>query len=693
MQGRAFALAAELPVLRPPLMPPRNTEVLVVRARGALAGGVGPVMQVRVNGSAVGAVEVRALDLQDYSFVVPVLSAGARVDVVYTNDAIVGGQDRNLFVSYVQGGGHTLLPVAPGVRVDRGSGAAAFDGVDTSVGQEALYANAALRYTWPARVTAVNLPAQNAASRFLQQASFGATTAQISRVVTVGEAAWLAEQMALPYGNDYVAHVQAKYDLGADHRPGGSKYTADWVAERFWAKAATGTDQLRGRVAFSLSQIFAVSFTDSNQWHQSRAFAAYLDILNRHAFGNFRTLLEEVALSPAMGIYLSHLRNQKEDPATGRLPDENFARELMQLFTIGLQELNLDGSVRLDGAGKPIETYTNQDVMALAKVFTGYSWALPDHQLSRVYFLWGSPDFSVGGGRGIDVQRMKAYPGEGSSAEKRLFTGKPQAVTIPAHASPADNLRMALDTLFQHPNVGPFIGRQMIQRLVTSAPSPAYVARVASAFNNNGKGVRGDMAAVVRAVLLDSEARSAAPAAGFGKLREPVLRVTQWMRAFDAVSSSGAYMMSTELADVSQRALYAPSVFNYYRPGYVPPNTGFAARGAAAPEFQIVDESTTAAWVNKAESMSGNGLGRAGNPSDVHSRYTTMASLSAGGNLSPLLDHVDLLLFAGTMSPALRGALLEAVGGVSGGDAASHLNRARLAVFIALASSEFVVQR
>jgi uncharacterized protein (DUF1800 family) len=550
-----------------------------------------------------------------------------------------------------------------------------------------------LRFTWPASTTPANQAAQFAASRFLQQASFGATPASIDRVLAIGAPAWVNEQIALPYAADYVPHVQKKFDLGADYRPNGSKYTAFWVSERFWAKAATGSDQLRQRVVFALHQMLMVSFTDSNQWFQSRAYASYLDTLNRQAFGNYRALLEEISLSPSMGIYLSHLRNKKEDPTTGRLPDENFAREVMQLFTIGLHELNLDGSPKLDAAGKPIETYGNDDVMALAKVFTGYSWGFPDNQLTQDFFLWGNPDYSVGNGQGVDVQRMKSYPGQGSSAEKRLFAGKPHAVTIAAGASAAENLRIALDALFKHPNVGPFVGRQLIQRLVTSEPSPAYVARVAAAFNNNGSNVRGDMAAVVRAVLLDSEARSATPPANFGKLREPVLRITQWMRGFGATSVTGAYMMAGELDTLSQRALYAPSVFGHYRPGYVPPNTGFSARGATSPEFQIVNESTTANWVNKAEALSGNGLGWTGTANDVSSNYSTLAGLSATGNLAGMLDHLNLLMFAGRMSPTLRQAILDAIGGVGGSDSASHLYRARVAVFIALASPEFITQR
>ncbi len=246
--------------------------------------------------------------------------------------------------------------------------------------------------------------------------------------------------------------------------------------------------------------------------------------------------------------------------------------------------------------------------MAMAKVFTGWSWAFPDAQLTENNFRWGSPDYTAAGDTRIDLQRMKAYPGQHSTAEKRLFAGKANAVTIPAGTGAQDSLRIALDALFKHPNVGPFIGRQLIQRLVTSNPSPAYVARVAAVFNNNGQGVRGDLGAVVRAILLDAEARQT-PAADFGKLREPVLRVTHWMRAFGATSATGEFMMAYELDSQSQRALHAPSVFGYFRPGYVPPNSALSATGATAPELQIVNESSTADWVNLAENMAGSGHG------------------------------------------------------------------------------------
>jgi hypothetical protein len=266
-----------------------------------------------------------------------------------------------------------------------------------------------------------------------------------------------------------------------------------------------------------------------------------------------------------------------------------------------------------------------------------------------------------------------------------LFAGKPQAVVIPGSATPERRLQLALDALFLHPNVGPFIGRQLIQQLVTSAPSPAYVARVAAAFADNGRGTRGDMAAVV-APCCSTPRRRAAPAPGFGKLREPVLRVTQWMRAFGASSVSGQYAMAWELDPLSQRALRAPSVFGWFRPGHVPPGTDFAARGATAPEFQLVNESTTAAWVNQVEAMVGWGMGWNGSSTDVSA---TLAFTGTAGRQRQCRGAGAEPGRAAVCRPhvtALRQDLLDAVAGVGGTDANSHLHRARIAVYVAMSS-------
>jgi uncharacterized protein (DUF1800 family) len=673
-----------------------TTPTLTVRARTSLAANVGAIMQVRVDGALIGTIEVRnTTDWADYSFSAPLLQAGSKVEVVFTNDYTAGpGVDRNLFIALVSDGSTAVLPNTPIVMLDQGSGAAAFDGLNVVAGRSEMWGNGALRMTWPALavVPVATLQRRQDASRFLLQTTFGPTTATIEALGNQTYASWIDDQMALPVTDRFVAAVQARFDLGDAYRPGGAQYTPYVVSQAFWSGMTTAPDQLRQRTAYALQQIFMVSQADGNLWHQSRAYARYLDLINRNAFGNFRTLLQDMAMSPAMAIYLSHLRNRKEDPVTGRLPDENFAREVMQLFTIGLYELNQDGSLQLDASGRPIETYSIPDVMAMAKVFTGFSWAFPDAQLTESNFRWINPSYSVAADQRIDLLPMKAYPGMHSTLEKTLFTGKPWATTLPAGASATDDVRKALDVLFNHPNVGPFIGRQLIQKLVTGHPSPAYVRRIAAVFNDNGSGVRGDLGAVVRAILLDTEARGR-PDATFGKVREPVLRIAHWMRAFNATSTTGAYNFEWEINPAGQLPEKAPSVFGDFRPGYIPPNSSFAARGATAPELQLVNENTVAGWVNVAEAMGGGGLGWANGMRELAPKYEALAARLSAGDAAGLVDQLDLLMFGSQMSLELRQAIFDAIATVGGTDANSQLNRARMAVFIALASPEYLVQR
>jgi uncharacterized protein (DUF1800 family) len=693
----AATLAVEAPSAH--TMAAAATPTLVVRARGTLAAGVGPSMTVRVDGNTVGTVSVTTgTDWVDYRFSAPMLRGGSKVEVVYTNDAVISGVDRNLYVASISSGSVIMLPTHPGAVIDRGSASAAFDGKDLTAGSSTLSANGALRLTWPAEAAAstTSLARRRDAARFLNQATFGPTGAALDELDTKPYATWITEQMALPVTDDYVAAVQALYDKGVTYRPDGAYYDTSVITRTFWRLSASAPDPLRRRVAFALHHIFMVSQADANLWAHTRAYAAYLDLLNRHAFGNFRTLLEEIALSPAMGIYLSHMRNRKEDPVTGRLPDENFAREIMQLFTIGLRELNNDGTLKLGSDGRPVETYDNDDVMALAKVFTGFSWGFADSELTEQNFRWSTPDYRGGTSytQRVDIQRMKAYPGQHSTVAKTIFDGKPWAVTLPAGSSADTDLRVALDTLFKHPNVGPFIGRQLIQQLVTSQPSPAYVDRVASVFNNNGKGVRGDLGAVIRAILLDQEAR-VTPAEGSpdGKLREPALAIAQWMRAFGATSSTGAYNFAWQTEPAGQAPHLAPSVFGYFRPGYVPPNSSFSQRGATAPEFQIVNESTVAGWANVADSMGSGGLGWANNTHEIKADYSILLSLLTTAGAGAMLDEIDTRLLGGRMSTQLRQLLVDAMATIGGATSADQNMRVRMAVFLTLVSPEFRIQR
>ena len=539
--------------------------------------------------------------------------------------------------------------------------------------------------------SAYPLPSAADAARFLNQASFGATEAEVNKVRSYGYSAWLEDQFFMP-GRSHEAYINT---VSANLAPGQSLDDSH-VMNTFWREAATGQDQLRRRVAFALSQIFVVSLQDSNVSEFKRGVASYLDMVARNAFGNYRQLLNEVTLHPMMGLYLSHLRNRKEDPARNRVPDQNYAREVMQLFSIGLYELNPDGTPKLV-SGQPVETYDSNDIVGLSRVFTGFSWAGPDKSDTR---------FNGGGTQdpNREVLFMQSYPRFHSISEKSFLTAVIPAGTT---ADPDGDLRIALDTIASHPNVGPFISRQLIQRLVTSNPSPAYVARVAQAFDagrftsglwRTGAGQRGDLRATVAAILLDPEARSAAQLTdpGFGKVREPILRVANWMRAFNASSASGNFLLGvTDDATTSlgQSAMRSPTVFNFYRPGYVPPNTSIATAGLVAPELQIVNEVSAVGYSNFMRSAVQNGLG-SGSPRDIQPDYT--AELALADNADLLIDRVSLLLTAGSMSAATRMIVRDAVNSIAmpaTNQTTARQNRVRLAVFFTLSSPEYLVQK
>lgn len=521
-------------------------------------------------------------------------------------------------------------------------------------------------------------PTRSEAARFLTQATFGPSPADVDRVVAIGYPAWLNEQ----FESTASIHLPAVPAFGDTITP---QFVGQFpVLSSFWTKAAVAPDQLRQRAMYSLSQLFVISMVDNNVMSYPQGIATYMDVLGRDAFGNFRQLLENVTLSPMMGLYLSHLGNQKEDPATGRVPDENFAREVMQLLTIGLVELNADGTVKLDSRGEPIETYSNDDVIGLARVFTGWSWSSPIKD-----------DASFQSNRGLLVtddralKPMEPYP-QFHSTSPKAFLGK----SIPAGTSAQESLKQALDHLFHHPNVGPFIGKQLIQRLVTSNPSPAYVGRVSAAFNDNGQGVRGDMRAVWRAILLDPEARDAAQLNDpqFGKLREPVLRLSAWIRAFNVKSTSGNYNVfftDDPSSGIGQAPFRSPSVFNFYRPGYVPPNTGAAAAGLVAPEMQITSETSASSYINFVESMAV--LGGAGFLLDLTADY--QAERAIADDVDALIARMDERLTYGQMSAATKALAREAIASVPLTTFDARGNRVRLALLFTLSSTDFIVQR
>ncbi|MBI3730767.1 MAG: DUF1800 family protein [Burkholderiales bacterium] len=526
-----------------------------------------------------------------------------------------------------------------------------------------------------------NAPTPAQASRFLAQASFGANTTEINSLAGSSYSAWIDKQLAMPQ-KLHRSYMDAQ---AAGFINGLSDLSQNNFFESFWQQAIKGDDQLRQRVTFALSQIFVVSFQDSNVANYPRGVAAYYDTLGANAFGNFRNLLESVSLHPMMGNYLTSLRNQKESGT--QVPDENYAREVMQLFTIGLYQLNQDGTYVLSG-GKPVETYSSADIAGLAKVFTGWSWAGPDKSDSR--FFGGNPDANR------DWLPMQSYP-KYHSVSAKTFLG----VTIPAQspASPEASLKTALDTLFNHPNVGPFIGKQLIQRLVTSNPSPQYISRVAAAFNNNGSGVRGDMRAVIKAILLDNEARNDTTLtfANTGKLREPVLRLANWMRAFNVNSTSGRFLLTSTddpLSGLSETPMRSPTVFNFYRPGYVPPNSGIASAGLVSPEMQITGETSVVGYLNFMRDVIPNGIGSS---RDVKADYSSLIALAATPD--QLVDQLNLTMMSNQMSSNLRSQILTAANSVTiptnntaNADTAKK-NRVYLSIFLTMASPEYLVQK
>jgi uncharacterized protein (DUF1800 family) len=503
------------------------------------------------------------------------------------------------------------------------------------------------------------------AARFLAQATLGFTDADIADVRALGYDAWLSREFAKPVSASNWSWLLGK---GVDQNVVAS--TAAIAADpQIWQRLFTAPDGLRQRVALALSEILVVGLDGlTGPWKQFK-LAAWWDLLAGGAFGSYRALLESVTLSPAMGLYLNMSGSQKENAATGRLPDENYAREVMQLFSIGLQALNPDGSVQRDAAGRAIESYTQDTVTQLARVFTG--WA-------------------VDARRGDSTPELARRPMVLNPALHSTLQAQFLGTTVPANTDGTSALRIALDALANHPNVGPFIGRQLIQKLVTSNPSPAYVARVSARFADNGQGARGDLAAVVRAVLTDEEARSARGLTDpqFGKLREPVLRLLQWGRAFKASSLSTDWTvgdLSSASTRLGQSPLRSPSVFNFFRPGYVPAGTAIAGAVLQAPEFQLANESSIAGYLNFMQSVVGSGH------TDLKPDYR--AELALATDATALLARAELLLCANQLQASSRSTILGAINSIAAATDAGKANRVYAAVLLVMACPEYLVQR
>jgi len=438
------------------------------------------------------------------------------------------------------------------------------------------------------------------AFRFLNQATFGATEPEANRLIALGDSnnaysRWIDQQI----GREATLLLPAVEAAYPDPIPANFNIAVlnGNRLEQWFSNALRGEDQLRQRVAFALSEIFVVSQVGA-LLNLPNATADFHDMLARGAFGNFRTLLENVTLHPAMGIYLSMLGNQKAVANTNLRPDENYSREMMQLFSVGLVQLNIDGTVRNDASGQPLPTYNQDIIEGFARVFTGWKWECPT-TLPTCTFATTRPQLAPVAGYN-QVRPMRLYPDFHETGTKLVLNYSGVTLpnsTIPAGQSGAQDLKDALDNVFNHPNVGPFISKQLIQRLVTSNPSPAYVQRVAEKFNNDGAGRRGNLEAVVKAILLDAEARNSASgtaAASAGKLKEPLLRLTQFWRAYEATSRSGRLGVAANFsggvgAVFGQAQGSSPSVFNFFSPFYAPPGE-IADSGRVSPEMQLATE-------------------------------------------------------------------------------------------------------
>lgn len=538
------------------------------------------------------------------------------------------------------------------------------------------------------------LPNENAASRFLTQAALGHNLAEINAVMNMGVEDWIEAQMAIPITDTLLTRIRAynqtaKDSLNDQNRRGSTRM---WHYA-WWNYHMTNNDYLRQRVAFALSEILVIS-ENSAFSNNPYALGDYYDVLLKNAFGNYRDLLRDVTYHASMGKYLTYINNPKTDTSANRYPDENYARELMQLFTIGLHEMNIDGSIQVDGSGVPIATYDNDDIAEFSKIFTGLTWSDRDN-----FFRRERRDTSY-------IHDLKMLNDYHEPGEKYLLNGfvVPNRMPVDGNADIND----ALDNLFAHDNVGPFIGHALIQRLVTSNPSPAYIQSVAETFNDNGNGIRGDMKAVVKAILLHPEALSCHSANDptFGKLKEPFIRYFQIHKAFNASTPSGVYRntMQNIRNRTGQRPLASPSVFNFFQPDYQPLGPVVDA-DLVAPEFQLKDSEKIKGWINGLYEfiVTGNvadegdlfsGEVNAGYADEISTiDLTTELLYTDDDKVHILLDRLNLILAQGKLSESSLDEITAVVQAFPNSSANEKLRRARLAIYLVMSSPEYLIHR
>lgn len=516
------------------------------------------------------------------------------------------------------------------------------------------------------------------AKRLLEQATFGPTEAEIARVAAIGANAFLDEQFAAP-ATQYPPYPwvaanrpdscvdNSQPPIGPDSYCARDNYSLFQLQLEFYRNAFTKNDQLRQRVAWALSQILVTSGVEVQL---NYAMTRYQQIFLDRAFGNYQDILRAVTVSPVMGDYLNMVNNEKPNPANGTSPNENYARELMQLFSIGVWQLHPDGSQKLDSSGRPIATYGQEEIGGLAHALTGWTFPTIPGQTPRSR----NPRNYLGDMIGVETSH--------DTNAKLLLAG----ATLPAGGTTASDLAAVMASVFNHPNTGPFIGKQLIQKLVTSNPTPAYVARVSAVFDNNGAGVRGDLKAVIRAILTDPEARGPLKLdPQYGKLREPVLALTHLGRAL-AVSTDGVVFRNYSRS-LSQHIYFAPTVFNYYSADNTLPGSN-----TAGPEFEILNSTTALGRSNVVYSLLySNGF----NPDPtVYGATGTTFNLGAyqavAGDANALAERLSRYLLHGTMSAEMKTSIVNAVNSIT---AADTLNRARMGLYLVLTSPHFQVER
>lgn len=542
------------------------------------------------------------------------------------------------------------------------------------------------------------------AARFLAQASFGVTTKDIDLVIKQGAESWFEDQLQQPQSlqlellDQRIQHFG--YSLDSNYAEPEYFNRKIMRSDIWWETAVWGKDQLRQRVAFALSQILVVSQQGANTYARERGFAHYHDLLAKHAFGNYEDLLIDISTNPIMGVYLSFINNPKGNVELGIKPDENYAREILQLFSIGLDELNPDGTAKLDSNGNKIPTYNQQHIQEFARVFTG--WSLAN---SKSFAELGIQGFSSN-----DVVPLKAFSDMHDTGEKTLLNGE----VIPAGKTPEDDLRAAIRNIMKHDNVGPFISKKLIQYLITSNPSPQYVARVASIFNNNGSGIKGDMKAVIKAIYFDTEARNITESNQhyFGKPREFPLQVSGLWRAFKAqgieIKNSAGPSVKTirymnDALYEEQSAFNAPTVFNYYQSHFSPPGL-LANSQLLAPEFQLLNQSSSVSQANLLAKMifnrhkndpdlytdTGQGWGTVAiwsNP-PVKAVLNLDAEIAIANDANALVSRLNLLLTQGQISAEDSQRIANHIRFLK-----EPLDRIYEAAYLLVISPEYAVQR